>query len=336
MPASIGTYTVHMILILLYFIGVPSHIIWPKSSVRTRLRVSVNFFWVPSGEDAVGRRDSSVDADRRGVLGMLTFSGLSQWSNSGDSVETAVNIASICRLVDKKCTMYYLVFQDGFKVKLLVGPRENSFGFFKWKRLIAVLHTGVSWVEDRGAEQAQDSLLTSPCWLWSLWTFGPAIFTILTVDFHIYRDPSRSFSCAHYCWESSPSWEAFRQLCWSTWRLGWPGFWLKTSFKMWRRVQTSRSHSAPYPFLRSHFDENVRVLRTHVWPCTGVWPDKVFLQRLVSHFQIVLYTKNWMLEIGLEHFVAWLLRPGHKWDCAVCNPWWAQILQEVLLKMAAL
>ena len=33
-------------------------------------------------------------------------------NTSGDSVDTAVNIATICRLIDKQCKLYYLTCED--------------------------------------------------------------------------------------------------------------------------------------------------------------------------------------------------------------------------------
>ncbi|CAJ1365404.1 unnamed protein product [Effrenium voratum] len=44
---------------------------------------------------------------------MLLDGGIRVWMLTGDCVETAVNIGSICRLVNKDCRMYYLTSEDG-------------------------------------------------------------------------------------------------------------------------------------------------------------------------------------------------------------------------------
>ena len=57
-------------------------------------------------------------------------------NTSGDSVDTAVNIATICRLIDKQCKLYYLTCEDacvaggcGAMCQLQLWS-QNSFDFF--------------------------------------------------------------------------------------------------------------------------------------------------------------------------------------------------------------
>ncbi|CAL1137706.1 unnamed protein product [Cladocopium goreaui] len=48
---------------------------------------------------------------------MLLAGGIRVWMLTGDSVDTAVNIATICRLIDKQCKLYYLTCEETTDLK---------------------------------------------------------------------------------------------------------------------------------------------------------------------------------------------------------------------------